>query len=123
MDTEAQGPPEKRYAAEHQALRLWMQRLRKRMGVSQRGLAKITGIHYVTIGEWERGGDFPNMLYRRMLNVYARDVQLEPLPALPKPNYGMAPGTKTKGRRKKESGADGATSPTPQPAEPPQSNP
>ncbi len=100
------------HAEVRQKLRTWMQRLRKRHGFTQRQLAKRLDVHYVTVAQWERGKQLPIPVYQSKMNFLAMDVRLEPMPKLPKPNYGP------KGPRGgAENGASAATTPTPQTAD------
>lgn len=61
--------------------REWFRELRARMGMSQRQFADHIGAHYVTVAQWESGRyGAVAPIYRRILNVIARDYQMSAMP-------------------------------------------
>ena len=39
----------------------WMKLKRKEKHMTQMGLANVSGVHYNSIGRWERGEDYPTL--------------------------------------------------------------
>jgi len=51
-----------------------VKRLRKKLKLSQTGLADLIGVDYVTVNRWENGHARPSQLARRHIRRLARKV-------------------------------------------------
>ena len=56
----------------------WLRELRRRLGLSQDGLARRVGVSQTTIGRWEQGATYPPRATRGRLAELAEGVGLGP---------------------------------------------